>query len=61
MSGAAPKPTEIQLSIRTSDDSFESRLSFPVDFNASQIQSVMAGWLQALQAGLDIARTGEKS
>ena len=43
----------IELSVRVSDDSYESRMSFPVDSSRENIQEMFKGWMAALKTALD--------
>ena len=43
------KPLQISLSVRVSDGSFETQLSFPIDATQDQRDWIVKSWLQAME------------
>ncbi len=46
------KPLIINLSVRVSDGSFETALSFPVDATKDQRDWIVQSWLQAMEMAI---------
>lgn len=46
------KPLVINLSVRVSDGSFETSLSFPVDATKDQRDWIVQSWLQAMDMAI---------
>jgi len=57
--GARPD-IRIELSVRVSDDSYESKLSFPTESSPENIAEMFKGWMAALKVALDSAALAEK-
>lgn len=50
------KPTEISISVKVSDGSFDASLSFPVTASAQQIKDIVATWMQALDNAVKLTQ-----
>jgi hypothetical protein len=53
-----PIPT-LQMSVRVSDGSFESKLEIPVNASRDQLNQIAQMWIQALGQAVQITRTPE--
>lgn len=51
----AKLPT-LEMSVRVSDGSYESRFSIPVDASAKQINLVAEMWIDALRKAIEVTR-----
>ena len=47
-------PVRISMSVRVSDDSFESTFSFPVSAGSEQINEVTKAWIGALHSAMQM-------
>jgi hypothetical protein len=55
------KPVNIELMVRVSDDSFETRLSFPIDAAKDQRDAVVKMWLEAMQVAVTAGQAGAQA
>lgn len=55
------RPLNIDLSVRVSDGSFETKLSFPIDADKDQRDWIVQNWLRAMEIavkGVEVSDAG---